>query len=94
MTAAAPAEMQDAAEAGSESIEVVTPPICVLLSALRIRVWVCELGRSMLDEILEVALGCVRRPKPLSRRAWRMMGNISLNMAIIGFTLGSSVGVK
>lgn len=38
MTAAAPAEIEDAAEAGSESIEVVTPPICVLLSALSIRV--------------------------------------------------------
>src|SRR5690554_5765919 len=95
MTAAAPAEIEDAADAGTtESTDVVTPPMVAVLSAFNTSVCVGWFGGRMLEVIRDVALGFVRSPNPLSRSAWRMIGNISLNTSIIGFTLCSSLGRK
>jgi len=93
MTAAAPAEIEEAADGGPrDATDAVTPPMVEVLSAFSTRRCLWFEG-SMLEDIREVALGFVRSPNPLSRNAWRIIGNISLNSAINGLTRCSSVGV-
>ena len=58
MTAAAPALIHEAADAGPKAAaDVVTPPTIAPLSAFRTSVWCCWFGSKTFDVILEVAFG-------------------------------------